>query len=265
MRSRKKLDWHAFWSSPQGRTVLSWERAAFAFCGSRELGDTAVQVGSSALDALENCSIAHRILVTENFHADNSNGSRQIVVGLPNALPLAGDCADYVVWPHGFNTCAQSAAVLADIYRALTPNGLLAVTFFNSLGPWSLRSRLPGLAPIFPKDMHAMSLIQAKRAMVRAGFTLHGGFFGVYAINPAATGKKAPNLLPTNWDKAGDRWWPTFCNVVLLLARKRVGEARMVGKLNFARQGTRITPAPIAQKAATAPSSELLKIREEHA
>lgn len=257
MFGRKRVTWRDFWHSPQGRTALTWERLAFSDCGRRELGDTAIQIGSEHFDALEKCSIAHHILACTDREADSCRGTRQVVVAAPDALPFADDCADFIVWPHGFNVCEHPTLVLAEIYRVLAPNGLLAVTFFNSLGPWGIKSRIPFVSPLYPNAMHPMTLLHAKRAITNAGLTLHGGFFGVYSINTQSA-KISRSLLPTNWDKAGDRWWPTFCNAVLLLARKHVGGMQMVGKLNFSRSRPVIAAAPLAQKQATdTPSGDL--------
>lgn len=256
MFAREKMDWRSFWQSPQGRTALAWERLAFSSCSRRELGDTAIQIGAEHFDALANCSIAHHILACTDREADCCGGTRQVVVAQPDALPFADDCADFLVWPHGFNVCEHPTLVLAEIYRVLAPNGLLAVTFFNSLGPWGIKSRLPFASPLYPSGMHSMSLLRAKSALTNAGLTLHGGFFGVYSVNnPTAT--NPASLLPTNWDKAGDRWWPTFCNAVLLLARKHVGGMRLIGKLKFSPSHPVIAAAPVAQKqAADSPSAD---------
>ena len=51
--------------------------------------------------------------------------------------------------------------------------------------------------------------------------------------------------LPSWIDKAGDRWWPTLSNVILLSARKVDASATLVGKVNFAAQksGKAVTAA----------------------
>ena len=69
-----------------------------------------------------------------------------------------------------------------------------------------------------------------KALVSRAGLTVEGGFYGVYGTTEG--GKTG--LLPSKLDLAGNRWWPTLSNVVLLTARKKVQGMTFVGRAAFA-------------------------------
>ena len=117
----------------------------------------------------------------------------------------------------------------------LAPNGLFVTTFFNSIGSWKLRELFLRSSHILPEHSAAVSMSAIKSATVHAGFRLEGGNFGVYAVDRSAKPEAGPSPRLPSWiDKAGDRWWPTLSNVVLLSARKVTSGMTLVGKVNFA-------------------------------
>ena len=140
MKRGKTLAWLQFLGTAHGVTVLNWERAAYARSVKTVTGSRAVQIGRPELDALSGSSIGHRILVTPEVCRLSDDDWREPVAALPEALPLAAECADLVVWPHGpDDTASEAKAVLAEITRVLAPNGVLVLTFFNASGFWALR------------------------------------------------------------------------------------------------------------------------------
>ena len=230
----RRIDWETFFQTAAGRTALAWEEASLARLTSTGLGDRALQIGLTRINPFEKCPICHRIVVTREPEALGGNDLRVRVLADDAALPLENECCDLVVWPHGPDRCgAHTAAALTEIERVLAPNGLLLATFFNPLGSWKLREKLLGSAKILPDGSAEFSLPAVKSLVVASGLKLEGGSFGVYAVNTAAD--PANRSLPTWIDKAGDRWWPTLSNVVLLSARKTKTGATLVGRVNFAR------------------------------
>ena len=101
MTRGKTLAWLQFLGTAHGVTVLNWERAAYARSVKTVTGSRAVQIGRPELDALSGSSIGHRILVTPEVCRLSDDDWREPVAALPEALPLAAECADLVVWPHG--------------------------------------------------------------------------------------------------------------------------------------------------------------------
>ncbi len=223
-------DWLTFSTTDAGRTVMAWETAAFARTAARISGDRAVQLGLPVIDALKKSPIGHQVLVTEDAVALAEDDWRSPVTALTNALPLKDECADLVVWPHGAdNPAADPAGSMREINRILAPSGTLVATFFNASGFWSLKGRLFGRG-VLPAGIAPQSTAAVKSLITREGLTVVGGFYGVYGT---ADGGRS-GLLPTKLDLAGNRWWPTLSNVVLLIAKKKVQGLTFVGRAAFA-------------------------------
>ena len=181
MTRGKTLAWLQFLGTAHGVTVLNWERAAYARSVKTVTGSRAVQIGRPELDALSGSSIGHRILVTPEVCRLSDDDWREPVAALPEALPLAAECADLVVWPHGpDDTASEAKAVLAEITRVLAPNGVLVLTFFNASGFWALRQKLFCTSPRLPTDTRASTVAGVKALLAAAGLTVEGGFYGVY-------------------------------------------------------------------------------------
>ena len=224
-------NWFTFMTSPEGRTVFAWEEAAFARTVAHCNGDRAVQIGCSVLDPLKTSVIGHHVLVTEEDVTLEKNDWRTPVTALSTELPLQSECSDLVVWPHGVDApTSHPEASLREIHRILAPSGVLILTFFNASGFWSLKQRLGGRT-VFPSGTIPQNTNHVKTLLTRANLNVEGGFYGVYGT---AEGGKT-GLLPTKLDLAGNRWWPTLSNVVLLVARKRVQGVTLVGRTAFAR------------------------------
>lgn len=235
------VDWETFFASAAGCTVAAWERGAYARFVSQKLGARALQIGLAKLDPLEKSPIAHRIALTEEVEAIADEDLRVQVLGDPWALPFENECCDIVALPHGFDLHPEKIdAVLAEVTRVLAPNGIFVTTFFNSLGSWKLREKLFGASHVLPEHSAVLSMTAVKGAIARTGcLRLEGGNFGVYAIDHSAHSRTTPSPRLPSWiDKAGDRWWPTLSNVVLLSARKTVAGMTLVGKVTFAKNKT---------------------------
>ena len=168
------------------------------------------------------------------MHANaDSHDFRCRVLAQANALPLGDECCDVVVLAHTFDRHPeQLLTTLSEAARVLAPNGLLISLFFNAMGSWALREKVFPTRKILPDGAAGIPIIAVKEAVQKAGLSLEGGNFGVYAVSP---GKNSANVRLPGWlDKAGDRWWPTLSNVILLSARKVGVKPTLVGKVNFA-------------------------------
>lgn len=228
----RTLDWETFLLTPAGQTALAWEEAAFCRFTAGKTGARALQIGLWRINALAASPIGHRIALAENAQVLNDGDLRLRVLGIDDALPFADESCDLVVWPHGPDRMSQKTpAALAEISRVLSPNGILVTTFFNPMGAWKLREKYFRASHMIPDGAASFSIGRIKTMITQAGLTLEGGNFGVYAVSRMQSVKNA--RLPSWIDKAGDRWWPTLSNVVLLCARKTDVGLTLVGKVNF--------------------------------
>lgn len=229
----RSVSWGSFLESAAGRTVLAWEQGACARFLSDKTGRRALQIGLGALNPFATSPITHRILLDDFVCPACDNDFRAQVLAQADQLPIADECCDAVVLAHTFDRHpGKLQPILNEAARVLEPGGLLVTLFFNSMGCWSLREKLFPSRKILPDNCGRVPMYVAKAAILKAGLTLEGGNFGVYAVSPAHTGVNV--RLPSWIDKAGDRWWPTLSNVILLSARKIDVKATLVGKVNFA-------------------------------
>lgn len=230
----RSVTWETFLSTPAGRTVVAWEEGACARFLGGKTGDRALQIGMGAMNPFAASPITHRILVDNVVCAGcGDNDFRERVLADAAALPLSDGCCDVVVLVHLFDRRPDELqALLNEATRVLASNGLLITLFFNAMGSWKLRERFFSTSKILPDGSAGVPIFAAKAAIQKAGLTLEGGNFGVYAVNP--NNNPSTVRLPGWIDKAGDRWWPTLSNVILLSARKIDVKATLVGKVNFA-------------------------------
>lgn len=243
----RTLDWETFLVTAAGRTTVAWEEGAFARFVANKTGDRALQIGLWKLNALDKSPIGHRIAAADVVQALDADDLRVRLIAQSWALPLKDESCDLVVWPHGLDMCPDKAqATLAEITRVLAPNGLLVLSFFNPMGAWHLRQNIFCASKILPDRAAGFSMMQAKALIAQTGLTLEGGNFGVYAVNPnvGQTNVRLPSWI----DKAGDRWWPTLSNVIVLSARKTDAGLKLVGKVNFAPAKATKTVGAIASK-----------------
>lgn len=242
----RTLDWETFLVTAPGRTTLAWEEGACARFVANKTGDRALQIGLWKLNALAKSPIGHRIAVADEVQVLAPEDLRVRLIAQSWALPLADESCDLVVWPHGLDMYPNKAAeTLSEITRVLAPNGLLVLSFFNPMGAWHLREKLFS-SKILPNHSASISMTQAKSLVTQAGLTLEGGNFGVYAVNDHAADTNV--RLPSWLDKAGDRWWPTFSNVIVLSARKNDAGLKLVGRVNFAPAKATKTVGAVARK-----------------
>ena len=255
----RTVSWISFFSTDAGKTCAEWELAAFSSISRALAGSRAIQIGCHAINALTGCAIAHQILVSEDIPARLSSDIRAPVIASAQAIPLAADCADLVLWPHGLDAAEDKTACLAEITRILSPNGILITSFLNASGPWSMKRRLFGTSECIPEPASLVTVGEAKRLITSSGLTLEGGRFGVYTANPGAqpsSPRPVNSLKPTWLDKAGDRWWPTLGNMAILVARKRTVGMTLVGKAAFSDSRVRSGKRALAHKQAL--SEEIL-------
>ena len=245
----RSLNWETFLVTAPGRTTLAWEQGAFARFVANKTGDRALQIGLWTLNTLEKSPIGHRIAVDDVVQALDADDLRVRLLAQSQALPLEGESCDLVTWPHGLDLHPESArATLDEIVRVLAPNGLLVLSFFNPMGIWNLRQKLFCASRLLPDNAADFNMVRTKAMIAQAGLTLEGGNFGVYAVNTKADETNV--RLPSWLDKAGDRWWPTLSNVIVLSARKTDAGLKLVGKVNFA-------PAKAAKAAGAVARKEL--------
>ncbi len=239
-------DLAAFFSSPRGRYLLAWEQAQFDARVSDIFGFNAGQLGMPELDCLRTNRMPFAFATAENAFDGHRllAGTRctALVESSFEALPFAGQSIDLLALPHTLDFSADPHQVLREVERVLAPEGRIVITGFNPFSFWGLaqmvgRAGGGGLLPPKADGTHAqfMSLLRLKDWLKLLNFEVEGGAFGCY--RPPV--RSDAWLDHTRWlEPAGDRWWPVFGAVYLIVAVKRVAGMRLIGR-SWKTQGQR--------------------------
>jgi SAM-dependent methyltransferase len=129
-----------------------------------------------------------------------------------NSMPFEGDSIDCIVLPH---QDLEDEMIISEIYRALIPHGHAIFINFN---PWSYI----GLKTFFsfsneyPWNQNLESFTSFQNKILKNEFEIVNGKF--FAYNPFLKFSS----INSSWDKIGDRWFPFFANIYLIVARKKI-------------------------------------------
>jgi len=243
-------DW---FESSLGRALLEQERRNCADLVPSEYYPRSLQVGAPAADFLGGIESGERFFIGETAKraAQACAGGKKIHCAAANAsaMPFAGRSHDLVVLPHTLDFCDDPHAVLREVSQILTPRGCVVIIGFN---PWSLWGAVRLLKkasrrPQLPWRGRYCRLGRVQDWLALLGFELAGARMLVYQ----------PPLQSERWrrklaciDKAGERWWPGFGAVYVIIGRKR--EIAPVGRIDPQLQWRRLLPGmaqPAAQNA----------------
>lgn len=215
--------------------LLRWEQAQTDELLADVFGYHAVQLGWPALQALRTNRMQHRWYAYAEFegspmfldHNDNSQGHVPDLWMDSRAWPWQADSLDLVVLPHTLERSADPHACLREVARVLIPEGQVLITGFNPLSWWGMQqSRL--LQRSCEVQGHGQSLIAYRRLrdwLRLLGFEVQVSRFGGWT--PAWRNERWMQRM--GWmESVGERWWPIFGGVYLLMATKRVPGGRLL-------------------------------------
>jgi SAM-dependent methyltransferase len=235
---RSLAEW---FSTPQGRYVLDWERAQFDLATEDVFGFRAVQAGLPGIDFLSANRIPWRFALALEPGA--------ALAADPHQLPLASQSVDLLALPHVLETAADPHQVLREAERVLMPEGHLVISGFNPLSLWGLRQsfmrerRRRALGA--PWEARFLGLLRLKDWLRLLGFELNGGRFGRYA----------PAVASAEWlarfaflESAGERWWPILGGAYVVRAVKRVHGMRVITPAWRRERARRRAVAPVPQQ-----------------
>lgn len=131
----------------------------------------------------------------------------------PEFLPWPDSSIDGVLLPHGLDVCVQTAPLLAELHRILTPRGCVVFTGLNPGGYWRLG------APAVCRRLNLRSVAQVRQSLGQAGLSVQQGSFMAYAWPWLRRGS---GTKPSAVEHMGNRWWPHQAAVYGLVAVKDV-------------------------------------------
>ena len=254
----------AHWlQTPAGQYLLGWEQAQLDQAVADIFGFHALQLGLPELDALRANRMPHRwIALDANSVLPIAEAGAAPTAALLrcdfDALPLDSQSLDLVVLPHTLELARVAHLALREVERVLRPEGRVVILGFNPTSLWGLRQRLGHwrrrLAPrserplFLPNEGEFIGYRRLRDWLRLLSFEAEGGRFGCY--RPPFTSAKWLSRL--NWiERTGDRWWPVFGAVYLLVAVKRVRGMRLVGLVREQRTLSNAAPAVAVNNSST--------------
>jgi SAM-dependent methyltransferase len=227
------------WLDPLGQPaasrLLAWEQLQTDELLADVFGYHALQLGWPQLQALRTNRMPHQWLAQTEFEPA-SPASEGVPESGPHlfldsrAWPWPADSLDLVVLPHTLERSADPHACLREVARVLIPEGQVLITGLN---PWSwwgwkqMRGQRQVPAPVTGPHLSS-SLIAYRRLrdwLRLLGFEVQISRMGV--SSPAAGSDAWMNRL--RWmGVLGQRWWPVWGGVYLLVATKRVPGGRFI-------------------------------------
>lgn len=253
----------AHWlQSPAGRYLLAWEQHAL----DREVADVfgyhALQLGLPELDGLRANRMPHRWVAHDAFVLpevpDLPLPPQASITTLPppdplalhcdfDALPFPDQSLDLLVLPHTLELARDPHETLREVERVLRPEGRAVILGFNPNSLWGLRHRAgalwqraggQGASPFMPGPHELIGYWRLRDWLRLLSFEVERASFGCWR----------PPFRSGNWlqrmgwmESAGERWWPVFGAVYLMVAVKRVRGMRLLGLAR--RQRLRAAPA----------------------
>lgn len=218
---------------PVASRLLTWEQQQADALLADVFGYYAVQLGWPQLQALRSNRMPHRWMARAEFEPLLPESDPVTPDGEPHvcldsrAWPWPADSLDLVVLPHALERSADPHACLREVERVLIPEGQVLITGLN---PWSLWGWQPTRRQRDCDQGGAQpgTLIGYRRLrdwLRLLGFEVQVSRFGGWA--PALGSERWMQRL--QWmDKLGERWWPIFGGVYLVMATKRVPGGRLL-------------------------------------
>ena len=247
-------------ATPAGRYLLDWEQQHLDQAVADVFGFHALQLGLPELDALRSNRMPHRWVASDERAAptvtDEALPRAALALQLDyDALPFDSASLDLVVLPHTLELAQDPHQTLREVERVLRPEGRVVVVGFNPASLWGLRQRLGRLRkrllprsarPLYlPSEGEFIAYRRLRDWLRLLSFEVEGGRFGCY--RPPFTSAKW--LSRIGWiERLGERWWPVFGAVYLLVAVKRVRGMRLVGLAHQQRLRPKAAPAVVAQR-----------------
>ena len=239
-------------ATPPGQYLLAWEQAQLDRVVADMFGFHALQLGLPELDALRANRMPHRWVSIDR--PDACGDTRAVaLLSHGDALPFPERSLDLVVLPHALELARDPHLTLAEVERVLMPEGRLVILGFNAASLWGLRQRLGRLRQslggksglYLPRPGDFIGYWRLRDWLRLLSFEVEGGRFGAY--RPALNSERW--LERFAWmDRVGDRWWPVFGAVYMVLAVKRVRGMRLVGLARNERVKAPAAPAVVTNR-----------------
>jgi SAM-dependent methyltransferase len=261
--------------TPPGRYLLAWEQAVIDENVVDIFGFHALQLGLPEIDSLRANRMPHRWLALDKVE---SAPKGEVPTGTPvsqsrtslrvaslscdfDALPFDSQSLDLVVLPHTLELARDPHLALREVERVLVPEGRVVIIGLNPGGLWALRQGMGRLARrvgigrnralYLPREGEFIGYRRLRDWLHLLSFEVEAGRFGCY--RPPLRSHKW--LSRFEWmERAGERWWPVFGSVYMLVAVKRVRGMRLIGLVRDRNLAAKAPSAAVSTHRAPSPA-----------
>lgn len=179
-----------------------------------------LQVGFPGYNFLRTASVTKQYLVQTPNCPDfiaQRNGDICLVQSVSSALPFPERSQNLVVLPHALDFCGNPHEVLRQVNQILEPEGCLAIIGFNAS---SLYGVIKGFSrkQALPWSGSFYSVRRVQDWLSLLGYDLVGASMMAYQL-PIQSEKWRKKMAFL--ESAGDRWWPGFGGVYIIVGRKK--------------------------------------------
>ncbi len=215
MGELERIDGFERWlgSEPGQRLALREREVAASLLPARYY-PVAAQFGAAAIDLLGAANARNRVHLSAPG-AGLAAGRHRVASDF-HALPLGHHAVDLAILPHTLDFVSDPHALLRELHQVMVPDGTLLLSCFQPVSLWGLRKWLRIPADVAPWNGHFFSPRRVQDWLSLMGFRVLGGKITVY--RPPVAGQRLYERLAL-LEKAGDRWWPMFGAVYIIVAR----------------------------------------------
>lgn len=205
----------AWFETEQGRALLETQKDALPRLIPDQFYRIALQYGLSHDTLLQGLNVDQAIICDRGISRGVETKDR--VIALPEALPLAESSVDLALMLHTLDYCDDPHRVLREVAQVLSPEGVLVLSGFHPFSLWGLQRKIAAQQPPLDARFIPRAVVQDRLALL--GFQPVSGVVLNYQL-PRLNSRWRQRL---DWmNHAGDRWWPTLGAVYVLVMRKQV-------------------------------------------
>lgn len=208
-------DVYDWFEQPLGQAIQACEALQLRQVLANLFGTLALQVGRpGSRDLLE-----PSVIPTKAYLDIHRDPARNLVMGLPEALPFDTKSVDVILLPHTLDFSPDPARVLREVHRVLTPEGHVVILGFNPFSLWGMWRILARRSGKVPWCGQFLSLLRLRDWLSLLDCEVTEGSMLFY--RPPVNNERIMDRL-FFLDKMGDRWWSLAAGVYLLVAKKRM-------------------------------------------
>lgn len=231
------IELDAFYATPLGQHARRLVRKAVRAIWPSVRGETVLGLGYAPPYLHPLADEAERVLAfmpaAQGCRAWPRDGRNRVALVEEAALPLPNACMDRVLLSHCVEQSEALRPMLREVWRVLKPTGRLLVLAPNRRSLWAQLDVTPFGHGIPFSTGQLQRLL--REALFEPGQAQRALFLPPVRSRTVLASAKT-------WERAGRRWFPTFCGVILVEASKQL----------YAGTPIRAEPARQARRAAVA-------------